>query len=53
MHELIDFVKFAKKNNVDIIHFMKMNFQIFLILLSYMYNSKASIVEKAYLCNII
>lgn len=32
---------------------MKMNFQKFIFLLSYMYNSKASVVEKAYLCIII
>lgn len=32
---------------------MKMNFQKFIFLLSYMYNSKSSVVEKAYLCIII
>ena len=26
MNEMIDFVKFAKKNNADVIHFMKMNY---------------------------
>ncbi len=32
---------------------MKMNFQKFIFLLSYMYNSKTSIVEKAHICIII